>query len=365
MSIYQNESNVLRFRRTVDFVRTGETVFDVGFGRGYLCGLLLRDRGVAAYYGIDVVPSFVDYVHNMLDTNGFSGENVHVTTGDLYALERETVTATGATVVICCEVLEHLPDPEKALRTLADALPTGADLIFSVPLYGRLEAVWGHCTVYDMARLRAMCHAAGLYVHHVEPLANTWTYVVASRSPEPSERVREAVGLSRPDATTALTSEYDFRPVERSQIRLGRWVLRTDCTITHAADGDVRCEAVGKDPDTADTGGQYAGVAFPVEGLSALRIRLGFPDAAPIERVFVDLHNGRNRIARWQWRPKPRQLESGKVRRYAFRPGQPTSPFSYQATRPSTKVDRVEVFVQIAPSQQTSFRFGAAYLPAG
>jgi hypothetical protein len=173
----------------------------------------------------------------------------------VYALERIEVAATGATVVVCCEVLEHLSDPEKALRALADALPDGADLIFSVPLYGRLEAVWGHCTVYDVARLRSMCEAAGLYVHHVEPLANTWNYVVASRGPEPSARVREAASRSWPTAPAMLARAYDFQTVERSQIRSGRWVARTDCTISPMPNGDVRCDVEGHEPATSRPGG--------------------------------------------------------------------------------------------------------------
>ncbi len=103
--------------------------------------------------------------------------------GDLYDLTRDRLDELGATFVICCEVLEHVPDAEKALKVLADALPDGAELLFSVPLHGRLEGVWGHVSVFDAARLKQMLDGAGLYAHHVEPLANTWSLVVASRAP--------------------------------------------------------------------------------------------------------------------------------------------------------------------------------------
>jgi 2-polyprenyl-3-methyl-5-hydroxy-6-metoxy-1,4-benzoquinol methylase len=364
--VYEGDNNRLRFRRTLDFVFEGEKVFDIGFGRGYLCGLLLRDRAVAAYHGIDVAPAFVKYVANMIEANGLDGDRVHVSTGDVYDLDHETVATTGADVVICCEVLEHLPDPEKALRTIADALPAGADLIFSVPLFGRLEAVWGHCTVFDAARLKGMCETAGLYVHHVEPLANTWTFVVASRDPTPSQRVRRAA-LSRPDSTVPLAGIYDFRPVPRAKFRAGRWVVRTDTTVTPASYGDVLCEIVGRHATKAD-GGQYGGVTFRVDGLAALRIRMELPDRAPVEEVFVELYDGSRRVSRWQWQPKARQLAIGKVRRFSFRPRTDTRPFDYHGTEPTDfriHINRVEVFVRIRAGAVLSLKFGAAYLPSG
>ena len=363
--VYENDHNRLRFRRTLDFVFNGEKVFDVGFGRGYLCGLLLRDRAIAEYYGIDIVPKFIDCVANMVEANGFDGEKIHVRIGDVYELNPETVAATGADVVVCCEVLEHLPDPEEALRTMAESLPADADLIFSVPLFGRLEAVWGHRTVFDSARLKSMCENAGLYVHHVEPLANTWTFVVASRIPAPSRRVRNAA-LYRPDATAALVAMYDFRAVPRAKFGAGRWVVRTDTTVIPAPGGDVLCEIVGS-RETRVSGGQYGGVAFSVDGLTALRIRMGFPDRAPIEEVFVDLHEGSRRFCRWQWQPMARQLSLAKVRRFSFRPGVNTFPFEYRgprATGPWVHIDRVEVFVRIRAGEAVSLRFAAAYLPS-
>ena len=364
LNVYQSDNNRLRFRRTLDFVREGETVFDVGFGRGYLCGLLLRDRRIAAYHGIDVVPSYIDYVGNMLEANGFTDENVHVTIGDLYALDRETVAATGATVAVCCEVLEHVPDPEKALRTLADSLPDNTDLIFSVPLYGRLESVWGHCTVFDTARLKKMCEAAGLYVHHIEPLANTWTFVVASRSPEPSSRVHDMARATVPSRAVPMVREFDFVAVEPSKITSGRWVVRADCRIEQGPGGDVRCVIAGHDPARVEPGGQYGGVAFAVRGLIAVRLRLGLPDAAPVRHIYVDLYNGAKRVARWRWQPEPKKLERGRTRRWSFRFGQDTSLFTYFG--PGTRgahVDRVEAFVEVAPGRTTSFTLGAAYLP--
>jgi hypothetical protein len=76
--------------------------------------------------------------------------------------------------------------------------------------------VWGHCTTFDSTRLTEMCEDAGLYVHHVEPVANVWTIVVASRRPEPSSRVKHALtqGLTS-SPSIPLADTYNFVPVEQ------------------------------------------------------------------------------------------------------------------------------------------------------
>src|SRR5699024_2685891 len=98
-------------------------------------------------------------------------------------------------------------------KILADVLPEGADLLFSVPLFGRLESVWGHLSVFDVARLKRMLAGAGLIAHHVEPVANTWTFVVASKSSEPSERVRQARSRPPHNVSQPLADKRVFRNV--------------------------------------------------------------------------------------------------------------------------------------------------------
>jgi 2-polyprenyl-3-methyl-5-hydroxy-6-metoxy-1,4-benzoquinol methylase len=364
--VNENDNNRLRHRRTLDMVREGETVFDVGFGKGYLCGLLLRDRAVAAYHGIDVVAWHHKQVTKVLDANDLPKDNVHVNLGDLYELQRETVEATGATVVTCCEVLEHVPEPRKALRVLADALPHNADLVFSVPMYGRIENVWGHCTTFDSTRLKEMCEDAGLYVHHVEPVANVWTFVVASRRPEPSSRVQHALtqGLTS-SPSIPLADTYNFVPVEQSQMTLGKGVRSSTCDLVPAPKGDVRCDVRPDRLAVVRSSGRYAGVTVPVRGLTSLRVRLGLPDGAPVSEVVVEAHAGSGGTARWLWRPKPAQLMEGKTQRWAFRLGQDTVPFSYRGpSRTELDVDRVQILVRVASAESLSFTVGAAYVPA-
>lgn len=325
----EGRNNLLRYRRTMDFARPGDRVFDVGFGLGQLASLLIRDVGVASYHGIDVVEKFVPMVSELLEVNGLSDASVTVELGDLMALTREQVEATGATFVICCEVLEHVPDAEAALRILADALPDGVDLLFSVPLHGRLEAVWGHLSVFDVARLKSMLDGAGLVAHHVEPLANTWTLVVASRSAEPSQRVRAA--SSRPPVRVAqpLTRARDF---------------------------------VDVDADAMTPVGDLGGVSFAVDGLEALRLRLGLTDVTHVTRFVVTAFAGGREACRWTWEPQPFQIEQPE-RRLAMRPGENSGHFVSGRANRLEHADRVEVTAEVAPGQTASFTVAAAYLP--
>ena len=77
--------------------------------------------------GIELEQRWVDATHTMLATNGLADRS-SVDLGNLYDLTRADVEATGASLVVCCEVVEHVPDPDEAVRTLARALPEGTDL---------------------------------------------------------------------------------------------------------------------------------------------------------------------------------------------------------------------------------------------
>lgn len=85
--------------------------FEVGCGEGMLSLELLR-RGWNLR-GADLEDSVVQLANQASVAEGF-GERF--TTGDLYDL---SPADAGAELVICCEVLEHVPDPERALTLLA------------------------------------------------------------------------------------------------------------------------------------------------------------------------------------------------------------------------------------------------------
>ncbi len=112
-------------------------VLEVGCGEGHLSAILASDG--RAVRGIDISPSVIAQARAHPD-NQAHGARFEV--GSVYDLAPE---ADATELVVCCEVLEHLEDPDRALSILARlARP---HLLVSVPR----EPIW---RVLNMARGR-------------------------------------------------------------------------------------------------------------------------------------------------------------------------------------------------------------------
>ncbi len=98
-------------------------VHEVGCGEGYL-SLMLAAEGLSVR-GSDLSPEVVGEARRRATARGLEPA---FQVADLYELDP---VRDSAELVLCCEVLEHLPDPPRALRILARlARPY---LIISVP----------------------------------------------------------------------------------------------------------------------------------------------------------------------------------------------------------------------------------------
>ncbi len=113
--------------------------YEVGCGEGYL-SMRLLERGVDAS-GCDLENSVVEEANEAVRAAGY-GERFSVRS--VYDIAPESIDAD---LIVCCEVLEHLPDPEAALGILASQ--RAENFIFSVPR----EPLW-----------RAMNFARGKYI---------------------------------------------------------------------------------------------------------------------------------------------------------------------------------------------------------
>lgn len=109
--------------------------YEVGCGEGHL-SLRLLQRGIAVR-GSDLETSVVDEANARVVAAGFKPA---FAARDLYTLTPEEA---GAELVVCCEVLEHLPDPARAVDVLARL--SRRHLVASVPR----EPIW---RVLNMAR---------------------------------------------------------------------------------------------------------------------------------------------------------------------------------------------------------------------
>jgi 2-polyprenyl-3-methyl-5-hydroxy-6-metoxy-1,4-benzoquinol methylase len=107
-----------------------------------------------------------------------------ILTGTLEDIPDEFLT--GHQVVVCADVLEHMPAPQTALCRLVALQPAGAIFMISVPnianLYVRLALLLGHFDYTDRGILdrthlhfftrrtfRAFLQEAGLAIQHIQP----------------------------------------------------------------------------------------------------------------------------------------------------------------------------------------------------
>lgn len=118
--------------------RTGvHRAFEVGCGEGHLSIRLLK-RGLTVS-GCDLDGKMADIAKAQALTAGYQCDFF---ASSIYDLTREKVDAE---LIVCCEVMEHLPDRDLALSILAQlAQPF---VLFSVPR----EPIW---RILNLARLR-------------------------------------------------------------------------------------------------------------------------------------------------------------------------------------------------------------------
>jgi len=359
--LYRSPANWTRFRRTIDFVRPGDRLFEVGIGRGYLAGIFLRDGKVGAYHGIDLVPENVTATRQTLEHNGLA-DRAEVHEGNLYDLTREQVAEFGADLVVCCEVIEHVPDPEAALKTLAAALPEEADLLISVPLLGRLENVWGHVALFDAQRIKAMVEGAGLTTHLVDVVDNTWVFVLASHRPGPNDRaMAAAAALADPWVDVPADPELPraLRPLDLHMASPSRWNRRLAHAEVRPDDGTLLCSFTGE--DRSDGPGQYGGAAIPVTEPLGIRLELALDEIDDVEVFYVDAYAESKRVARWKWEPGTRRPRSNPAT-FVLRKGRKGLHFVPLHVDDLASADTFEVFARIKPGATVQFRITRASL---
>ena len=211
-------------RRVLDVVEPGDRVLDIGVNYGYLAGVLLRDGRLSAYTGLDLSEHLLEAVQQMREVNSLTDVPCKLAVQNLYDLTPEWVAETDPDLVVLLEVLEHVPNAEQALTTIARCIRPDAAIVFSLPVLGRLEACWGHVSMFDTARVRRMIASAGLIVQHVEAVHDTWQLVVVS----PTNRVLpRVVGLASPPPSRAARTAAVGADVPSQHVVIGH--PKQDC----------------------------------------------------------------------------------------------------------------------------------------
>ncbi|WP_165399633.1 class I SAM-dependent methyltransferase [Janibacter limosus] len=362
-AVPESPNNRARLERLADYVLDGDAIVEIGCGRGFVGGQLLA-AGAGHYSAMDIVADYARSARAVLESLGHGDRLGHIRQQDLYTLTpRDLVDAD---LVVCSEVIEHVPDPEAALEAIGGALPEGGELLFTVPLLGKLEKVWGHLSIFTAERLQSMLERAGLTAHHVEPLVGQWVLVLAGPAGVPTQRQDERLTQLRVRAADhpEVALPADLTPVPTQPTRFDNVATRTlevsavgdapptaGVRVTPPDDADqtvrvaVEAGAVG-DEVTGGVGISLAG-AGPVEGA---RLSFEVEDVTHVRQVTVTFRRpDASPAGEWRWRPSDQDRARVAVAHTAsLRPGAHRPPFSGPRRAQVPEADRVEVTATVA-----------------
>lgn len=161
---------------TVDFkrlsIKPGDKILDIGCGTGRHTCAAARIREVVTI-GVDIklgevaeTKNRLIYQEKMGEGNGRWGTSV----ADIYRLP---FWDSSFDLVICSEVLEHIPDHRAAISEITRVLKPRKDLVVSVPRYLPERICWllsedyhnannGHVRIYEKKELIELLEEAGV-----------------------------------------------------------------------------------------------------------------------------------------------------------------------------------------------------------
>ena len=170
MPIGKPSLNTVEFSRLA--VRPGDRILDIGCGSGRHTCAAYRLKGVRVT-GADLNPTDLKEARERLSFHDRLGEHG----GGTWCLSAADVTCLPFPdacfdLVVCSEVLEHIPDHESAMREIIRVLKHGKPLVVSVPRYLPERICWalsddyfnanqGHVRIYRQSELIDRLERAG------------------------------------------------------------------------------------------------------------------------------------------------------------------------------------------------------------
>jgi len=114
------------FRDLLEMNVEVKTILEAGAGEGYLTKIVAEKYPSARIYAGDIE----DEMNRIAKKDLASYKNVMIQKENVQDLSYKKETFD---LVICCEVLEHVPEPEKALKSIHHVLKKGGNALLSVP----------------------------------------------------------------------------------------------------------------------------------------------------------------------------------------------------------------------------------------
>jgi ubiquinone/menaquinone biosynthesis C-methylase UbiE len=148
-------------KKRVDAVGDNKSVLELGCGHGVVLDYVYNPTNT--YTGIDINPNSVEIAKKRNEGR----ENVTLRAGDVMKVDCPDNTAD---IVICTEVLEHLPDPEATLKEIRRVLKPGGIFVSTVPFE------WFLVLIRTLILPVRLMQGRGIFVDAHLHYFNYWSY---------------------------------------------------------------------------------------------------------------------------------------------------------------------------------------------
>jgi len=140
-------------------------VADLGCGSGAMLCEVLQSKPGWTGFGLDISREAVDYAHRLSVLKGVV-RRAHFQQGSLADLPFSNGSVH---LVIVSEVIEHLPEPQKAFAEIARVLAPGGFLALTIPIDSHTPAHMN--SLSNENEFQELCRQAGL---RVQSLKSKW-----------------------------------------------------------------------------------------------------------------------------------------------------------------------------------------------
>lgn len=169
-ALWPNHARMITFMRDrfLPQVERHRTVVEVGVGHGLLAALMFDAVPDLHYVGVDISPAALEYTQAALDHLGVDPAARTMVEADALAGDLPRLAGEGFGALVCCEVIEHVDQPDRLLERLAEVVrPDGIGFISTV---ANMEADDHVYLFNDVDQIRSLFAETGWRV--VEDLPN-------------------------------------------------------------------------------------------------------------------------------------------------------------------------------------------------